>query len=210
MIKILIADDHPIVRAGLKQLIGETSDITVVGEAEDGFRVEQLLAVTQPDILVLDLSMPGRDGLDILKQVKPLYPNLQVLVLSMHAEDQYAIRVLKAGAAGYLNKNKAPEELIAAIRRVSTGHKYISAAVAERLAMDLDVSRGQALHELLSDREIQVLKLIASGRTISEIAGELFLSVKTISTYRSRVLQKLHLRTNAELTHYAIRNHLVN
>lgn len=209
MTKVYIADDHPIVRAGLKQLIQEAEDITVIGEAEEGSVVLNAIDDLNPDVVLLDISMPGMSGLDILKQLKSLKPDLPVLILSMHPEEQYAIRVLKAGAAGYLTKTRTPDELIKAIRTVSAGKKYISTSVAERLADSLDSGFDKLLHETLSDREMQVLRKIAQGMTVSEIAEQLALSVKTISTYRSRILEKLKLRTSAELTYYAIKNEIV-
>ncbi len=209
MINIFIADDHPVVRAGLKQVINETSDLAVVGEASQGGEVIASVMESKPDVVILDLSMPGRDGIDILKQLVGLKPELPILILSVYPEEQYGIRVLKAGAAGYMNKNEAPDKLIEAIRRIAAGRKYISPVIAERLALDLDSGHRATGIETLSDRELQVLKMIAGGKTISEIADELMLSVKTISTYRSRILEKLNLRTNAEITHYAFQNNII-
>ncbi len=209
MIKVFIADDHPIVRAGLRQLIDYSDDISVIGEAEDGTQVIKSVNELEPDVVLLDISMPGMNGLDILKQLTPTRPDLPVLILSMHSEDQYAIRVLKAGAAGYLTKTRTPDELVNAIRTVAAGKKYISSSIAERLAQGLGSGFDHALHEALSDREMQVLQKIAQGHTVTEIAEQLILSVKTISTYRSRILEKLNLRTNAELTYYAIKNEIV-
>ena len=180
-----------------------------MGEADNGDSTLDKVRSENWDVLVLDMSMPGRGGLDILKDVRRERPHTRVLVLSMHPEDQFAVRLLKAGASGYLTKESAPEELVAAMRKVLTGGKYISATLAEKLAFDVDRDSDQPLHELLSDREFQVLRMMASGRTVQQIADELLLSAKTISTYRARILEKLKLKSNAELIHYAIQNRLV-
>lgn len=209
MIKVLIADDHAIVRDGLKQIFKETLDIVVTGEAADGTEVIKKITKEAYDIVVLDISMPGSGGLDVLKYIKLYHPDLPVLVLSMYSEDQYAIRVLKAGAAGYLTKESASEQLISAVRKISEGRKYISPELAEKLADSLYVSRHKAGHETLSDREFQVLRLIGSGMTVGEIAEKLSLSVKTISTNRARILAKMGMKNNAELICYAIRHGLV-
>jgi DNA-binding NarL/FixJ family response regulator len=209
MIKILIADDHPVVRKGLKDIIQATPDMTVSGEASDGQEVLENVRKIDFDVVVLDIAMPGRSGLDILKELKSGKPELPVLILSIHPEDQYAVRVLKAGASGYLTKDSAPDELITAIRKVSRGKKYISASLAEKLAYDLEIGAEKPLHETLSDREYDVMCRIASGKTVKEIAEQLYLSVKTISTYRSRILEKMKMENNAELTHYAIKLGLV-
>lgn len=209
MIKILIADDHAIVREGLKQIVAETSDIVVADEASTGHEVLDKVRANDYDVVVLDISMPGGDGLNILKQIKREIPKLSVLVLSMHPEEQYAVRVLKAGAAGYLTKESAPDELISAIRKVATGRKFVSSFLAEKLALDLESDRGTLPHEMLSDREYQVMCMIASGKRTKEIAEELYLSIKTISTYRSRILEKMRMKNNAELTHYAVKQGLV-
>lgn len=210
MIKILIADDHAIVREGLKQILAETPDMVVADEASNGQEVLNKVWEKEYHVVVLDISMPGISGLDILKQLKSQRPRLPVLVLSMHPEEQYAVRVLRAGASGYLTKQSVPDELITAIRKVSLGMKYVSSSLAEKLASDLGIEAEKPLHETLSDREYQVMCMIASGKTVREIADELFLSVKTISTYRSRILEKMKMKTNAELTHYAIKNQLVD
>ncbi|GGI16382.1 MAG: response regulator transcription factor [Oxalicibacterium faecigallinarum] len=209
-IRVLIADDHAIVREGLKQILADTKDIVVAGHAENGNEAIRLSRDDICDVLLLDISMPDRSGIDVLKQVRKESPKLAVLMLSMHREDQYAIRSLKAGAAGYLNKQSAPAELVNAIRQVAGGRKYVSAALAQELANQVGDDYDVPLHETLSDREYQTLVMIASGKTVSDIATELVLSVKTISMYRSRLLQKMKLRHNAELTHYAIKNHLVD
>lgn len=210
MIKVLIADDHAIVRSGLKQILAETPDIIVAGEAADARQALDQVQAEDFDALVLDITMPGRGGLDILKDLKRLKPKLPVLVLSMHAEEQYATRTLRAGAAGYLNKESAPEELVKAIRKVCSGGKYVSAAQAERMADELQSDSSKPPHEFLSNREYEILCLIASGRTATEVAHDLSISVKTVSTYRARILEKMNLATNAQLTHYAIKCGLVD
>ena len=209
MIKILIADDHPVVRKGLKEIIEEIPDMAVRGEASTGHEALEKVRKGDFDIVVLDISMPAGNGLDILKQLKDEKPELSVLILSMYPEEHYAVRVLRAGASGYLTKESAPEELIAAIRKASKGGKYISSSLAEKLAFDLEIDVERPLHETLSDREYQVMLMIASGKTVKEIGEELFLSVKTVSTYRSRILEKMKMKTNAELIHYAIKNGLL-
>ncbi len=209
MLKILIADDHSIVREGLKQVLADTSDMVVSDEAASTEEALNKALEGDFDVVVLDISMPGRGGLDALKQIKSQKPKLPVLILSMYSEEQYALRVLKAGAAGYLTKESAPDELIGAIRKVSKGMKYVSAHLAEEIAFALDSDFERPIQETLSDREFQVLCMIASGKTAREIAGELALSVKTVSTYRSRILEKMRMKSNAELTHYAIKNKLV-
>lgn len=210
MIKILIADDHAIVREGLKQIIRETSDIVVADEASTGQEVLEKVWKNDYDVILLDISMPGRSGLDILKQLKSQRPELPILVLTIHPEEQYAVRVLRAGASGYLTKESAPDELIKAIRKVSMGRKYVSSTLAEKLASEVDIISEKPLHQALSDREYEVMCMIASGKTVKEIAEELCLSIKTISTYRSRILEKMKMKSNAELIHYAIQNRLVD
>ncbi len=210
MIRVLIADDHPIVRQGLKQILAEAHDMIVADEAGDGRELLAKMRNNEYDIVLLDITMPGTSGLDLLKQLKIEKPRLPILILTMHPEEQYAVRVLKAGAEGYLTKTSAPDELIGAIRKVSAGGRYITSSLAEKLAMHLKCNEEKPLHEALSDREYQVLCMIASGKTAKEIAGEMTLSVKTISTYRSRILEKLNMKSNAELTRYAIPNQLVD
>jgi len=209
-IRVFIADDHAIVRAGLKQILLEEPDIVVSGEAETGADATRLLTRARAHVMLLDISLPDRNGIEVLKQIKKDKPDLAVLMLSMHREDQYAIRALKAGAAGYLTKQSAPRELVTAIRQVAGGQKYVSAALAQTLASQVGADHDTPAHETLSDREYQTLTLIASGRTVTEIAQELSLSVKTISEYRARLLVKMKLKTSAELTTYAIRNGLVD
>ena len=210
MIRILIADDHAIVRRGLKHIVSEQPDMTVAGEAENARQVLDLVRTEKWDVIVLDINMPGRSGLEVLKELRREHPKLPVLVLSVHPEDQYGVRVLKAGAAGYLTKDSAPDELVQAIRKVRRGGKYVSASLAEVLAFELETETDRPRHESLSDREYQVMTMIASGKTVGEIGEELSLSVKTISTYRARVLGKMKMRTNAELTRYAIQNQLLS
>jgi two-component system, NarL family, invasion response regulator UvrY len=209
MTRILIADDHPIVRRGLKQILAEESDICEIGEARTGQEVLQQLRGQIWDAVVLDVNLPDRSGLDILREIRERNPRLPVLILSMHPEDQFAVRVVKAGASGYLTKDSAAEELVKALRRILSGGKYISPTLAEQLAEALTGETEKPAHEKLTDREYLVLCRIGSGRTVSEIAEELQLSVKTVSTYRTRILEKMDLRTNAELTSYAVRNGLV-
>jgi DNA-binding NarL/FixJ family response regulator len=209
MIRILVADDHPIVRQGLKQILSEYPDMTVADEAGNGKEVLSKVAKKDYDIVLLDISMPGRNGLDILKELKSKKPKLPVLVLSIYPEDQYAVRVLKLGAAGYLTKESVPEELVAAIRKVARGRKYVSNYLAEKLASDLEINAEKPLHENLSDREYQVMYMIASGKRLKEISEELSLSIKTISTYRSRIMDKMKMKNNAELIRYALQNSLV-
>ena len=209
MIKVLIADDHPIVRQGLRQILSEIPDMEVAGEAVNAQETLDQVRAGGWDVLVLDITMPDRSGFDILKELKHEQPDLPVLVLSIHAEEQFAVRVLKAGASGYLTKENAPGDLVKAIRKVVDGGKYISPDLAERLAFGLDTSSGQPRHETLSDREFQVMQMMASGRTLAEIAGELSLSTKTVSTYRTRLLEKMNFKTNAEIIRYAIENGLI-
>jgi DNA-binding NarL/FixJ family response regulator len=209
MIKVLIADDHPIVRQGLRQILSGTTDMEVAGEAVNSQEALDQVRIGGWDVLVLDMTMPGRSGFDILKELKHEQPNLPVLVLSIHGEEQFAVRVLKAGASGYLTKENAPAELIKAIRKVVSGGKYISRSLAESLAVGLDTASEQPRHEALSDREFQVMQMIAGGKTLAEIAEDLSLSTKTVSTYRTRLLEKMNLKTNAEIIRYAIENGLI-
>ena len=206
---VLILDDHAIVREGLRRILAETNDLVLAGDAATSVEAFKLARVAEFDVLVLDISMPDRSGVEVLKQFRQEFPKLPVLMLSMHREDQYAIRSLKAGASGYLNKQSAPAELANAIRQVAQGRKYISPELAQQLANQVGDDHQVPLHETLSDREYQTLLMIAGGKTVGDIAGDLTLSVKTISMYRSRLLQKMKLRHNAELTHYAIKNQLL-
>ena len=210
MINVVVIDDHAVVREGLKRIISENPGMAVSGEAGDGYEAIKVVKDTPCDVVLLDITMPNKNGLDVLKQIRAESPRLPVLVLSMHAEDQYAIRVLRAGAAGYLTKESAPAKLVQAIRKVVRGGKYVSQTLAEKLVFDLDTDTDKVPHETLSDREFQVLCMIASGKTVGDIAGELTLSVKTISTYRVRILEKLQMKNNAEITRYAIKQGLVD
>lgn len=209
MIEILIADDHSIVRSGLKHIVNEESDIRITGEAEDAAQLMELLRKKRFDVLVLDINMPGRSGMDILKDVREEFPAMPVLILSMYSEEQYGIRALKAGASGYVKKVSVPEELVKAIRKVHAGGKYISPRLAEMIAGELEPKNNSLPHESLSDREFQVMCLIASGSSIEEIGDKLSLSVNTIYTYRARIFDKMNIKSNVELTQYAIRNRLI-
>ena len=204
MIRILIADDHAIVREGLKQVLSATSDMVVAGEAADGHEVLEKIRQDDWDVVVLDMTMPGLSGIDLIKRIKDERPELRVLVLSMHKEDQFAIRALKVGASGYLTKGSAPELLISAIRRVAAGGKHISRVLAEKLAFELDPFTEKPLHEMLSDREYQVLRLLVAGASINQIASDLSLSPNTISTHKHRLMRKLNISSNAELIQYAL------
>ena len=208
MIKVLIADDHTIVREGLKQIVSDTCDITVADEARNGQEILDKIDRQHFDVIVLDISMPGMNGIEVLKCIHSQKPKLPVLILSIYPEDQYAIRVLRSGASGYLTKESAPDELINAIRKIAVGGKYITNSLAEKLVLAIDENTEKPLYETLSDREFQVLKLIASGKTVNEIADRLCLSEKTISTYRSRILEKMRMKNNSELMHYAIQHGL--
>ena len=207
--RILIADDHPIFRAGLKEILGKEKETKLIGEASNGSEALALVRKQHWDVVVLDITMPGKDGLEVLQELRRERPELPVLVLSAHPEDQLALRLLKAGAAGYLTKDKAPEVLFTAVMKVLRGEKYISESLAEKVALDVVSGATRSVHEALSQREYQVLCMIAAGKTIKEIAKELFLSVRTVSTYRARVLEKLKMKTNAELIRYALQHNLV-
>ncbi len=210
MIRTIVADDHAIVRLGLKQILADHPGMTMSGEAENGQDLLNKVKKKNFDVILLDITMPGRNGLDILKQLRIEKPHIPVLVLSMHPEDQYAVRILKAGASGYLTKETAPDKLVEAIEIVNSGRRYISPNVAERLADNLGTKHNRPPHEILSDREYEVFFSIVSGKTVSEIADEMFLSVKTISTYRSRILKKMGLKNNSALTLYAVKNKILN
>lgn len=208
-IKILIADDHAIVREGLKQIVAEEKDIVVAGEAENAANLMELLEKEKWSLVVLDINMPGKSGLEALKDIKLQYPELPVLILSMFSEDQYGIRAIKAGASGYLKKVSAPTELVIAIRKIVSGGKYINQSLAEKLAEKFGDSDKTPLHEKLSDREYQIMCNIALGKSAEEIAQELSLSINTVYTYRNRILEKLSMKSNVELTQYVLRNKLV-
>ncbi len=209
MINVVIVDDHSIVRRGFRQIIEETQDIRVVAEVADGPALLAWLRQGRCDIVVLDLSMPGQNGLELLEELRSLYPDLAILILSMHPEDQYAVRVLKSGAAGYMNKEYAAEFLGPALRKIGSGGRYVSDTLAEMLAFNLGGDGTQAPHESLSNREFQVLVMLAQGKTASAIADDLSISVKTVSTYRARILEKLNLGSNAELVRYALEKSLI-
>jgi two-component system, NarL family, invasion response regulator UvrY len=208
-IKILIADDHAIVREGLKQIVAEEKDMIVTGEAENVSRLLNLLQEKEFDIIVLDINMPGRSGLEALKDIRQNYPHLPVLILSMFSEDQYGLRAIKAGASGYLKKVSAPTELVSAIRKIVTGGKYINPSLAEKLADNYTGTKKEQLHEKLSDREYQIMCNIAVGKTAEEIAQDLSISINTVYTYRTRIFEKMSIRSNVELTKYVIQNKLV-
>jgi two-component system invasion response regulator UvrY len=210
MIKILIADDHTLFRKGLQHILSEYPDMVVTDEASNGQEVLDKIWNNDYDMVLLDITMPGMTGLEALKQLKNARPKLPVLVLSMHPEEQYAVRVIRAGASGYLRKESAPDELITAIQRISGGRKYITSSLAERLADDVEPTAEKPLHNTLSDREFEVFRMIAAGKTITEIAEALFLNARTISTYRSRILEKMQMKTNAELIHYAIKHQILD
>lgn len=209
MIRILIADDHAIVRRGLKQLLLEEYPSAEIAETADAESLISKVTQEKWDVVVCDLSMPGRSGLDALRQIKQISPSLPVLIMSMHPEDQYALRVLKAGASGYLGKDAIHEELVQAIQTVLLGKKFITPSIAERLAEAFDTDTSQQTHETLSDREFDVFKLLAAGKSVSEIAAQLSLSVTTVSTYRARIMEKMKMRSNADLTRYALEKNLI-
>jgi DNA-binding NarL/FixJ family response regulator len=209
MIRILVAEDHMIVREGLKQLLSNEADFAVVGEARDGHEVLKLVRELDFDVLLLDMSMPGKSGIELIKQVKGDKPRLRLLVLSMHQENQYAVRAIKAGASGYLTKDSASAQLVSAIRKVAAGGAFISAEVAEQLALDAMPNAAGLPHTTLSDREYQVFQLLVSGVTVSEIADRLNVSVKTVSTHKARLLEKMGIGSQTELIRYALRHHLV-
>ena len=207
-IKVLVADDHEIVRQGLKTIISEHSDLSIAGEAENGDQVLKIVKKTKVDVVLLDFDMPEKNGLDTLVELKALYPKLPVMILSIFPEDHYGTRFLKAGASGYLQKSSATDQLIDAIRKVFNGGKYISSALTDKLVTGLNKDKEQFLHESLTDREFQVFRLLATGKKLKEMADELCLSINTISTYRSRILQKMDLKSNADVIRYAIENGL--
>jgi len=206
--RILIADDHPIFRAGLKETLAKDPEVESIGEADDGHKTLELARKKRWDVVVLDIKMPGRDGLEVLQELRRERPKLPVLILSAHPEDQLALRLLKAGAAGYLTKEKAPEVLLTAIRKVVSGGKYINESLAEKVVFAFESAKP--LHETLSNREYQVMQMIASGKTVQEIGKELFLSVRTVSTYRARILEKMNMNSNAEIIRYAVDHELID
>ncbi|MCU0973988.1 MAG: response regulator transcription factor [Burkholderiales bacterium] len=209
MIRILIADDHAIVRAGLQTLLSGLPDMEVAGEASSGTEAIRMVREGKWDVVLLDISMPDKNGVDTLTEIKRHRPELPVVMLSMHPESQYAVSLLRAGASGYVSKEGAPEELVVAIRTVAQGRRYVSATLGELLAADLDRTADRSLHGGLSEREFQIFCKLATGQPVSRIAEELFLSVKTVSTYRARILEKMGMKTNADLTYYAIKNGLI-
>ncbi len=210
MIKILIADDHPLFREGMKKIIKEEPDMKIVAETESPPEVLELINTSKPDLLMLDISLPGRSGIDITKDVRSFHPKLPIIIISMHAEERFAVRALKAGASAYLNKECDAKVVLEAVRVVATGKKYITPKVAEQLAHDVDSSASKLTHELLSDREFEVMQLIASGKTIRDIAEQLSLSINTINTYRMRIFEKMNLKTNIDLVHYSIQHGLID
>jgi DNA-binding NarL/FixJ family response regulator len=209
MIRVLIADDHAILRQGLKQIMAETSDMVVMGEAGDGASTVRMVRESLFDVILLDINLPDRNGIDVLQQIKREKPKLQVLMLSMHPEELYAVRSIKAGAAGYLSKQSAPAELVNAVRQVASGRRYVSSKLAEEIANQIGHNADVPAHEQLSHREFQTLCLIGKGRSPTDIALDLSISVKTVSVYRARLLEKMKMRNNAELTRYAIEHRLV-
>ena len=209
MIRILIADDHAVVRQGLKQIIADEADMQIVGEAEKASEVLNFVRQEDLNVIILDITMPGKSGLDLLPEIRNLHPMIKILILSMHAEEQFAIRALKSGASGYITKQSAPTELVKAIRKVNNGGKYISQSIAEQLAFFVSDDTNKPLHERLSDREFQVMRMIAEGKTLREIADELFISDKTVGTYRTRIMEKMNMSRNAELIRYAVQNKII-
>lgn len=209
MIRILIADDHAVVRQGLKQIIADEADMQIVGEAEKASEVLNFIHQEDLNVIILDITMPGKSGLDLLPEIRNLRPMIKILILSMHAEEQFAIRALKSGASGYITKQSAPTELVKAIRKVNSGGKYMSQSIAEQLAFFVSDDTNKPLHQRLSDREFQVMRMIAEGKTLREIANELFISEKTVGTYRTRIMEKMNMSRNAELIRYAVQNKII-
>jgi len=210
MINIFIADDHELVREGLKKILKEEKDIKIVGEAQNASEVLEKMRSIDCDIILLDMNMPGRSGIDLITDLKLMKPQLRILVLSIHPEDHYALRTLKAGASGYISKDTALDELVLAIRKIYTRGRYLSSALAEQLAFDIGPDVNQLPHESLSNRELEIMCMIASNKAIKVIAAELSLSISTVNTYRARIFEKLNIKSNVELTHYAMDNHLVD
>lgn len=210
MIKVFISDDHLLIKEGFKKILKDEMDIEVVGEAANAFDTINFIRENSPDVLILDINLPDKNGMDALKEILAIKPGQRVLILSMHPEDRFAVRALKAGAAGYVTKESAGDELVKAIRKVYGGGKYVSATLAEKLAFEIHFGSDKLPHEILSDREFQVFQLIAAGKSLAEIGDTLSLAVTTVSTYRARILEKLNLNSNAELIHYAITNKLID
>ncbi len=209
IINIVIADDHALMRAGLKRIIKDESDMKVIGEAKNGDELQELLKSISADFIILDLTMPS-GGIELINTIKKKFHDIRILVLSMHPEERFAVKSFKAGASGYMTKESAPDQLVSAIRRIVAGGKYISGALAEQLAEDVNEDKSQLPHKELSDRELQIFIMIASGKKVSEIAKELTLSVHTINTYRSRILEKMNIKSNVQMTHYAMENGLID
>ena len=210
MINVLVVDDHALIRKGMKQILDDTCDIRVTGEAETGIEAIKLVRENKYDMVLLDITLPDKYGIDVLKQIKLMNPTMPVMILSMHPDEQYAMRSIKAGAAGYMNKQSAPSQLVVAIRKVASGKKYISSELAEQLANDLTNDKPMEVpHKILSNREYQTLCLMAAGKSLSEMADIMSLSAKTVSVYRSRMLEKMQLKNNAEAVRYAINNNLI-
>jgi len=210
MIKILVADDHAIVREGIKHIFSEIPDINITGEASNGQEVLENIGKQDYDLLLLDIAMPGRDGLEILKEIRMQKPKLPVLILSMFPEEQYALRALKSGASGYMTKDSIPNELVKAVRKILRGGNYVSSSFSDKLLTELTSDIKKPLHETLSDREYQIMRMIASGKTMNEIANELSLSSKTVYTYRARILEKMGMKNNMELTRYTTKHGLID
>jgi DNA-binding NarL/FixJ family response regulator len=210
MVNIFIADDHPLIRKGIKDILQEEMDFNVVGEAAYPHEILKGIEEHNPHILITDLSMPGRGGLDLIRDLRQLFPKLPILVLTMHPEERFAVRALKAGVAGYLTKDTKPEEIIKAVRKIISGRKFITPSIAEKLATELDRDQDKLPHELLSDREFQVMCMIASGKKVRDIAQKLSLSIRTVNTYRTRILEKMNMKNDTELTIYTIEHHLID
>jgi two-component system, NarL family, invasion response regulator UvrY len=210
VIKVLVADDHEVVRRGLRQILAETGDILVAAEAASASDVMRVVGEQRFDVVVLDISLPGGSGIELIGEIKKVRPDARVLILTVYSEEQYAVRAIKAGAAGFLTKESASDRLIEAVRKIAAGGRYVTAELAETLASLLAGETAGQPHERLSDREFEILKLLASGKTVSQVAQELCLSVKTVSTHRTRILKKMNMKTNAELTHYAVKSGLVS
>ncbi|MBL7961308.1 response regulator transcription factor [bacterium] len=209
MIKIILVDDHELVREGIKKVLKKETDIDIVGETPNSAGLNELLQKVEADLVILDISLPDRSGLEVLKDLKIRYPKLRVLMLSMHPEERFAIRAIRSGASGYVTKDMAAQELVKAVQKIMSGRKYVSTNLAEHMAAELDTPSEKPPHEVLSDREFEVLRLIASGKKLSEIADHLLLSVNTVTTYRARILEKMNMKSNVELIRYALENHIV-